>query len=127
MPDKEIFEYAIIRYLPKVERGEFLNVGVIVMCKRQQYLKMKYQIDEQRLKAFSSEVDIDLITEYLNGWNLVCAGGEKGGQIGELEAHLRFRWLTASRSTIIQTSEVHPGLCFEPEKTLEDIFQKYVL
>lgn len=127
MPDKEIFEFAIIRFVPKVEREEFLNVGVIVMSKRKNFLKMKYTIDALRLKAFSSDADINLIAEYLNAWNLVCAGGESGGQIGELEVHLRFRWLTASRSTIIQTSEVHPGICFDPEKTLDDIFQKYVL
>lgn len=127
MLGKDIYEFAIIRYVPKVEREEFLNVGVIVLCKRKNYLKLKYKIDKKRLKAFTNEVDIDLITNYLDAWNLVCEGGDRGGKIGKLEIQDRFRWLTAPRSTIIQSSKVHPGLCFDLERTLEDIYKKYVL
>lgn len=127
MSGKEIYEFAIIRYVPKVERQEFMNIGVIVLCKKKKYLKMKYKIDVKRLKAFSEDVDIELIANYLNAWNLVCEGGPKGGKIGELEIHVRFRWLTAARSTIIQSSKVHSGLCFDLEATLEDVYKKYVL
>lgn len=127
MSSKEIYEFAVIRYVPKVERQEFMNVGIIVLCKKKKYLKMKYKIDKERLFAFSEDTDIDLITDYLNAWNLVCLGGQKGGKIGELEIHVRFRWLTAARSTIIQSSEVHSGLCFDLDSTLDDLFTKYVL
>ena len=127
MPDKDIYEFAIIRYVPKVEREEFLNIGAIVLCKRKNYLEMKFNVDEKRLSAFSKEPDLDLINEYLNAWKAVCRGGVEGGKIGALETHVRFRWLTANRSTIIQSSNVHHGLYFNPEKTLDSINNQYVL
>jgi len=127
MPNKEIFEFAIIRLVPKVEREEFLNIGAIVLCRKKNYLKMKYDIDKTRLRAFSEEIDLEMIRKYLNAWELVCDGGAPGGRIGALDIQVRFRWLTAPRSTIIQSSEVHPGRCFDPDKTLDDIFNKYVL
>lgn len=127
MPDKTIYEYAIIRIVPKVERGEFMNVGVILLAKRKKYLAMKYHIDEQRLQAFSEDIDIALIKDYLNAWNLVCAGGAAGGKIGALAIQVRFRWLTADRSSIIQSSPVHPGRTEDAEKELEKLFVKFVL
>ncbi len=127
MQDKEIYEFAIIRLVPKVEREEFLNIGAIVLCKRQQYLEMKFTVDKKRLEAFAEDIDFELINEYLNAWKSVCKGGVVGGKIGALETHVRFRWLTANRSTIIQSSNVHPGICFDPERTLDSIFNKYVL
>jgi hypothetical protein len=127
MQNKETYEFAVIRLVPKVEREEFLNIGVILFSKRKKYLGMKYQIDEERIHAFSKEVDIDMIREYLKGWELICQGEPEGGSIGKLEMASRFRWLVASRSTIIQSSETHPGLCHDPEKVLEDLFQLYVL
>jgi len=126
MPSKAIYEFSIIRYVPKVERGEFINVGAIVMCQRENYLKMKFILDENRLRSFHHDVDIELIEQYLNGWDLVCQGSG-GGKIGTMDLHYRFRWLTAARSTIIQSSEVHPGLCDDPDDILEDTFRKYVL
>lgn len=128
MRNREIYEYAIVRILPKVERGEFLNVGLILFSKRKKYLDIKYHIDKKRLLAFSDEIDIDQLENYLKAWKLVCDGKKEGGAIGALEMHVRFRWLTASRSTIIQSSEVHPGLlCTTPEETLNTLFNKYVL
>ena len=127
MSSREIYEFAVIRYVPKVEREEFINVGAIVLSKKKKYLKMRYNIDEKRLLAFDPEVDIELIRNYLDAWNLVCEGSPKGGKIGELEIQVRFRWLTASRSTMIQSSKVHPGLCFDLDGTLDEIFTKYVL
>lgn len=128
MQDREIYEYAIVRVLPKVERGEFLNVGLILFSKRKKYLDIKYHIDSKKLKAFSDEIDINNLENYLKAWKLVCEGNKEGGVIGALEMHVRFRWLTADRSTIIQSSKVHPGLlCTSPEETLNSLFEKYVL
>ena len=127
MQDKVTYEFAIIRIVPKVEREEFLNVGVILFSKRKKYLKMAYKIDEKRMTAFSSEIDIIALNEYLKGWELVCHGAPNGGQIGTFDLAFRFRWLTASRSTIIQSSKTHPGLCDNPQKELDDLFSLYVL
>lgn len=127
MPDKVTYEFAVIRLVPKVEREEFLNIGVILMSKRKRYLGIKYQIDEQRIQAFAKEVDLPMIQNYLHAWSLVCAGGPAGGPIGQLDLHERFRWLTAARSTMIQSSKVHPGRCLDPNQVLEDLFRRYIL
>lgn len=127
MQNRVTYEFAVIRLVPKVEREEFLNVGVILFSKPKKYLGIKYTIDEKRIMAFSDEVDIDSLKKYLNAWELVCEGGSKAGTIGELELTSRFRWLTASRSTIIQSSKTHPGLCHNPQEVLEDLFKMYVL
>lgn len=127
MSNSEIYEYAIIRVLPKVEREEFVNVGVILFSKRKEFLDMKVHLDETRLLAFSKELDLDMLNGYLLAWEKVCKGGDGGGTIGQLEMHLRFRWLTANRSTIIQSSKVHPGRSNNPVQKLEDLFAKFVL
>ena len=127
MPDKHTFEFAIIRVVPKVEREEFMNVGVLVFCKRKKYLGIKYSVNEKRLTAFSEDLDIELINQYLKAWELICEGGTSGGPIGELEVSDRFRWLSASKSTIIQCSKTHPGISANPEDVLDDAFKRYVL
>jgi len=127
MQNKEIYEYAIIRVVPKVERGEFMNIGVIVLSKKIKYLDMKFHIDTDKLNAFSTDIDIELIQEYIAAWKLVCEGSSKGGKIGALETHVRFRWLTANRSTIIQSSPVHSGCSSDVAKVLEKLFGKFVL
>ena len=127
MPNRVTYEFAVIRIVPKVEREEFLNVGVILFSKPKKYLGIKYKIDPSRIKAFSDEIDIDTLNNYLKAWEEVCEGAPKGGSIGEMELASRFRWLTASRSTIIQSSKTHSGLCHDPQKVLEDLFKLYVL
>lgn len=127
MPDKQTYEYALIRLVPKVEREEFLNVGAIVFSKRKRYLDVKIHIDEQRLSAFSTEIDLSEIKEYLSTWALICKGDSSGGPIAQLDQASRFRWLTATRSTIIQSSKVHPGLCSDPDLILARLFEDYVL
>ncbi|GAB5550544.1 MAG: DUF3037 domain-containing protein [Saprospiraceae bacterium] len=127
MSNKVSYEYAIIRVVPKVEREEFINVGVILYSKRKKFLDLKYQVEADRLKAFAPDLDLALIRSYLKAWDLICQGGKAGGPIGQLEIQVRFRWLTANRSTIIQSSAVHPGLCDQPEKVLEQLFEEYVL
>ena len=127
MQDKVTFEYAIIRLVPKVEREEFFNIGVILFSKRKKFLDIKFEINSNKLKAFASEIELERLNNYLNAWKLICDGTAAGGKIGELEISDRFRWLVACRSTIIQSSKTHPGLCESPEKELQDIFEKYVL
>ena len=127
MQDKILYEYSIIRLVPQVERGEFINIGVILLAKDKEFLEMKYNLDEKRLMSFSDCIDIDLIKEYLSAWELICKGDEQGGKIGTLEIHVRFRWLTANRSTIIQSSPVHPGFCDDPVSELERLMEKFVL
>ena len=127
MQDKVTFEYAIIRLVPKVEREEFFNIGVILFSKRKKYLDMKFHINPDKLKTFSSELDIETLNNYLNAWKLICDGKKSAGKIGELEMSDRFRWLAACRSTIIQSSKTHSGLCENPEKELEAIFEEQVL
>lgn len=127
MQGRDLYEYAIIRLVPKVERGEYINIGIILLSKKSNYLGMRYQLDTDRLKAFSQDIDIELVDKYLSAWRLVCDGGPKGGKIGELEIRLRFRWLTASRSTIIQSSPVHPGFCSDVDATMEKLFTQFVL
>lgn len=127
MQDKVPYEYAIIRVVPRVERGEFVNVGVILFSKKLKYIGMKYKVDEGKVKALSSVVSKKMVDDYLRGWELVCQGSPEGGPIGELELPVRFRWLTASRSSIIQSSPVHPGLTNDPLATLEVLFERFVL
>jgi len=123
---KDLFEYAIVRIVPLVEREEFINVGVILFCKPQKFLKMKYEIDEKRLSSFTVKINVEEIKQYLEAFCKVCAGTDDSGEIGRLPIAERFRWLTASRSTIIQCSKVHPGLSESAEGTLEELFNTMV-
>ncbi len=127
MPDKQVFQYAFIRFVPRVERSEFINVGVAVYCKRNRFLKVKFHIDEVRIKALFADANISELSDYLKTWDLISQGKKEGGAIAQLDLSGRFGWLTATRSTIIQSSKVHPGLCVDPDLVLEDLFEKYVL
>lgn len=127
MQDRVTYEFAIIRLVPKVEREEFLNVGVVLFSKPKGYLDVKYYLNKQRLQAFSAAIDVELIEDYLQAWKKVCQGSPHGGKIGQLELPLRFRWLTATKSTILQCSKTHSGLCDKPEEVLEELFVRHVL
>ncbi len=126
MQDRETFEYAIIRYVPKVERGEFINVGVIVFCKKKSFLDVKYELNKERLSAFSPDADLDELASYLKSWKMIAHGSSEGGPIAAFDLPYRFRWLTAARSTFIQSSNIHVGLTENPHDVLEDLFTKYV-
>lgn len=126
MQDKHTYKYAVIRFLPRVEREEFFNVGVILFCKRLKYLDVKFHINPEKLNAFSSEIEAETITEYLNSWKIICEGNTNGGPIAELEISEKFGWLAACRSTIIQSSGTHAGLCTDPQKTMDELFEMYV-
>lgn len=127
MQDKVTYEYAIIRVVPKVERGEFFNVGVLLFSKRKNFLGVRYKIDKKKLEAFSDDLDLTMLNDHLKAWEDVCQGTPKGGSIGNFEVSDRFRWLAASRSTIIQSSKTHSGLCTDPEEELELLFKTFVL
>jgi len=127
MPEKHLFEYAVIRVVPRVEREEFLNVGVIIFAKSLKFLQMKYEVNKQKLLNFSDKLDIAEIEEYLKAYEQISVGTAVSGPIGKLDQPSRFRWLTATRSTIVQSSRVHSGFCAEPEKALQDLFNKFVL
>ena len=111
MPAPYPYDYAIIRAVPRVERGECLNVGVIVSCPDQDFLEAHIELDAKRLRALDPTLDIDTLQAYLTSISETCAGA---GPIGQLTQRERFHWLVAPRSTIIQISPVHTGLCTEP-------------
>lgn len=127
MQEKHLFEYAVIRLVPRVEREEFLNVGVILYCSGQKFLKAKYRLDRERLKAFSPLIEIGEIEDGLNAFCRISLGDKEGGPIAKLDPASRFRWLTATRSTVLQTSKVHPGFCDDADETLERLFEEMVL
>ena len=127
MQDNHLFEYAVIRVVPQVEREEFLNIGLILFCARMKFLRTKFHIDETRLKCFCAKLEIDDLRRQIDSFNRICAGGKDGGPIGKLSLAERFRWLTAARSTVLQTSAVHPGLGHNPEEILEKLFNQLVL
>jgi len=127
MQEKQLFEYAVIRVVPKVEREEYLNVGVILYCQQQKFLQTMYTLDEERLRAFSAQLDLPELKEHLCAFMEICRGSKEGGPIGKLDIASRFRWLTATRSTVLQTSRVHPGLCVNAAETLERLHTQLVL
>ncbi|QCR22702.1 DUF3037 domain-containing protein [Pontibacter sp. SGAir0037] len=127
MQEKHLFEYAVIRVVPRVEREEFLNVGVILYCSSKGFLQTLYTLREERLKAFSADLDLEELQERLRAFERICKGRSEGGTIGQLPVASRFRWLTATRSTIVQTSPVHPGLCHDPQEMLQRLYTQLVL
>jgi hypothetical protein len=124
--EKHLYEYAVIRVLPRVDREEFINVGVILYCAPKSFLRAECDIDDARLKAFAGDADLSELNEHLESLCRICKGGEEAGPIGKLSIGERFRWLTAPRSTIVQTSPVHTGLTADPDKTLKDLMSKLV-
>ena len=120
------FDYSVIRLVPRVEREEFFNVGVILSCPEHKFLEAKIFLDEEKLRCFASDIKAETVREYLDIIPKVCAGDESAGVIGRLTQRERFYFLTAQRSTIIQTSPVHTGFSTDVEKTLENLFDKIV-
>lgn len=126
MRDHNQYDYAIVRVVPKVERGEFINVGVIVSCPARDFLAARIELDEQRLVALDATIDLESIRTHLASIPAICAGGEAAGPIGLLTPRQRFDWLIAPRSTIIQTSAAHTGTCSDPEKAIEHLLDTMV-
>lgn len=127
MQGKHIYEYAVIRIVPRVEREEFMNIGIILFSKKVHYIKAKYIINENKLKCFTTDLDIDSLRINLQSFDKICTGDKSGGYIASLEVHERFRWLTAIRSTSIQTSRPHPGFSSDLDKTFDKLFDEFVL
>jgi hypothetical protein len=127
MQGKHLFEYAVIRVLPKVEREEFINVGIILFSKRAKYIRMLYKLNAERLNAFSTELDLDLLEDTLQSFEKVCNGKKDAGVIAQLDIPERFRWLTAVRSSCIQTSRPHPGFSENLDLEVEKLFEELVL
>ena len=126
MPDRSTYDYAVIRVVPRVERGEFVNVGVIVSCPAQDFLEARIELDEARLRALDASIDIEAVRRHLQSFAIICAGGPDSGPIGRLPKRERFDWLVAPRSTIIQTSPVHTGRCTDPTSTMERLLDTMV-
>lgn len=126
MPALSSFDYAVVRVVPRVEREEFLNAGVILYCLTRRFLGARVALDERRLAALWPEADAALVREHLASIPRVCEGGKAAGPIGQLPQKERFHWLVAPRSTILQTGPVHSGLCREPEEALERLMDRMV-
>ena len=122
MQDKYLFEYAVIRVVPRVEREEFLNVGVVLYCRDLKFLQMKYSLNKKRIDALCGALDCREVEEHLRSFERICKGDSTGGPIAVLDPASRFRWLTATRSTVVQTSKVHPGFCEDAGEMLEKLF-----
>lgn len=122
----ESFDYAIVRVVPRVERGEMINVGVIVSCATRSYLAAKLGLDPHRLRALDPAVDIDEIESALATIPLIASGDPRGGPIAALPRGERFHWLVATRSAVIQTSPVHTGIADDPAVALDTLFARLV-
>ena len=117
----------MVRLVPRVEREEFLNVGVMLYAASRKFLQMKFHLDKKRLRSFFPDVDIKLTQKYLETFNLICMGDPAAGPIAKLPAPERFRWLSATRSTTLQMSKVHSGMCSDPEGKLMELYEQLVL
>lgn len=126
MPEKLLYEYAVIRYVPRVEREEFLNVGVIVFCKQQKKVHVLFHVDEEKLRVLAPDADINELNGYLRAFAATASGTAEGGPIAQEDAASRFRWLTAVRSSSIQTSRPHPGFTADTGKTAERLLNELV-
>ena len=121
------FDYATIRVVPRVERQEFINAGVVVFCLEKNFLAARIHLDEARLRALWPETDVELVREHLAAIPRICAGQAEGGPVAGLSQRERFHWLIAPRSTIIQPSPVHTGICDETDGVLERLERQFLL
>lgn len=127
MQDSHLYEYAVIRVVPRVEREEFLNIGIILFCKKAKFIKVLSHIDDAKVEALSNDFDIEQLHCNITALKKIASGDKEGGPIGQMEIPERFRWLTAIRSSAIQTSRPHSGLCEDLEKTIQRLFEELVL
>lgn len=127
MPARSSFDYAIIRVVPEVERGECLNVGVVLICRQRRYLGIRLALDADRLRAFWPSIDLEAVSQQLDGLRRVAEGDPTAGPIARLSQAERFHWLVAPSSTIIQPSPAHSGLCEQPVAALDELMARLVL
>jgi hypothetical protein len=126
MQGKHLYEYAVLRIVPRVEREEFVNVGILVCCKRKDFLACKVNQDLTKVLALDAEADLEVLKGYLESFVGICQGTNTGSPIAQHDAPARFRWLTANRSSIIQTSRPHGGFTEDLEQTLEELYVGFV-
>jgi hypothetical protein len=126
MQDKHLYEYAIIRLVPRVERGEYINIGVVLYCKNLKTLDFRFSLNKNRALTLFPQMDLNEVEDHLISFEKICRGTSDSGLIGLQDLASRFRWLTARRSTIIQASEIHPGYCSKPTDALDKIFKEMV-
>ena len=127
MHEKYLYDYAVIRVVPRVEREEFINVGLMLYSKRQKYLRIQYQIPVAKISSFCSEFDLDQLKINLDSFVAICEGKKDAGPIAQFEKDERFRWLTAIKSSSIQSSRPHPGLSADLDATFEKLYRELVL
>lgn len=127
MQEKNLYEYAVIRVVPRVEREEFLNVGIVLFCKKTKFIKVLHILNVEKVLSLSVEADVEQIQMNLMAFEKVAHGTKDGGPIALMDIPSRFRWLTALRSSVIQTSRPHPGICDDLEKTIQRLFEDLVL
>lgn len=126
MPAPHSYDYAVIRVVPRVERQEFVNAGVILWCREQDFITARLELDEARLRALDPSIDVEAVRKHLASFAIICAGGADSGPIGKLPKRERFDWLVAPRSTIIQTSAVHTGRCTDTGSAVERLLETMV-
>jgi Protein of unknown function (DUF3037) len=127
MQDKFLYEYSVVRVMPLVEREEFVNVGIILFCKKEKFIKMYFEVDEKKLRVFCKDIDLEQIILNLRSFEKITNADKDGGPIAQMDMASRFRWLTAVKSSVIQTSRPHPGLCADLEQTAKRLFEELVL
>jgi len=126
MPARSPFAYAIVRVVPRVERGERFNAGVVLYCRQRRFLAARTRLDEARLRALAPDADAEQVRAHLQAIERIAAGDPDAGPIAALDRSERFGWLVAPSSTIIQPSRVHTGLCEDPQATLDHLFETLV-
>lgn len=126
MHDLRTYDYAVVRVVPRVERGEFVNVGIILSCDIERILLARIEVDEAALLALHADVDLELVRGALASIPAICAGAEDAGPIAKLSPRERFHWLVSPRSTIVQTSPVHSGQCSDLQTALEHLMNRMI-
>jgi hypothetical protein len=126
MQDYNLYEYAVIRVVPRVEREEFINIGVVLYCAKKKFLEVRFVVNEPKLKMLCADLEIDELQEHLKIFECICQGNKCNSPIAALDLPSRFRWLTATRSTILQSSKVHPGFCIHPDEKLNQLLAQMV-
>jgi len=124
---RDVFEYALVRVVPRIERGEMINAGVLVYCRAKSFVGARVHLDEARLRCLDAGADVDGVRAALRGYEGVCEGGRPAGQAAGDDPGRRFRWLTAPRSTIVQPGPIHTGLTWDPSGEVERLLELLVL
>ncbi len=126
MPARSSYDYAVVRVVPRVDREEFVNAGVVLFCLEKDFLAARFDLDGNRARLLFPGLDLDVVEEHLAAFARIAEGGEGSGPIGRMSRRERFHWLVAPRSTMIQVGPVHSGVCEDPERVLEKLLDRAV-